>query len=162
MNSLESAPAFDGKEFVRELTSAPGAYRMIAADGSVLYVGKAASLKKRVANYFRLDQPSRRIAAMVAQIARIEITVTRTAGEALLLENQLIKTLRPRYNVLLRDDKSFPYILITGETEWPRITKYRGSQTQPGEYFGRKTNASFCAPSASAPRTMDTVKEEST
>src|SRR5688572_17749338 len=95
---------FDGREFVRELTTAPGVYRMIGADDAILYVGKAASLKKRVANYFRADQPSSRIAAMVAQIARVEVTVTRTAGEALLLENQLIKTLRPRYNVLLRDD----------------------------------------------------------
>ncbi len=126
---------FDGKEFVCELTTAPGVYRMIAVDGSVLYVGKAASLKKRVANYFRADQPSRRIALMVAQIARVEITVTRTASEALILENQLIKTLRPRYNVLLRDDKSYPYILLTDET-WPRIAYHRGPRAMPGRYFG--------------------------
>ena len=119
MPGIDSPTPFDGKEFVRELTTAPGVYRMIAGDGSVLYVGKAASLKKRVANYFRADQPSRRIALMVAQIARVEITVTRTAGEALILENQLIKTLRPRYNVLLRDDKSYPYVLMTNEP-WPR------------------------------------------
>src|SRR5687768_3581166 len=132
----EAAPApFDGKEFVRELTSAPGVYRMLAADGSVLYVGKAASLKKRVANYFRAEQPSRRLAAMAAQISNVEITVTRTAGEALLLENQLIKALRPRYNVLLRDDKSYPYILLTDET-WPRIAFHRGGRSQPGRYFG--------------------------
>jgi excinuclease ABC subunit C len=128
-------PPFDGKEFVRALTSAPGVYRMLASDGSVLYVGKAASLKKRVANYFRVEQSSRRIALMVAQIATVEITVTRTAGEALLLENQLIKSLRPRYNVLLRDDKSYPYILLTDET-WPRIAFHRGGRSQPGRYFG--------------------------
>lgn len=128
-------PSFDGKEFVRELTNAPGVYRMVGADGSVLYVGKAASLKKRVANYFRADQPSPRIAAMVAQIANVEITVTRTPGEALLLENQLIKSLRPRYNVLLRDDKSYPYILLTDET-WPRIAFHRGGRSQAGRYFG--------------------------
>ncbi len=135
MKEAEPQPAFDGKEFVRELTVAPGVYRMLAADGSALYVGKAMSLKKRVANYFRADQPSLRIAAMVAQIASIEITVTRTPGEALLLENQLIKSLKPRYNVQLRDDKSYPYILLTDET-WPRIAFHRGGRTQPGRYFG--------------------------
>jgi len=135
MKEAESPLEFDGREFVRELTSAPGVYRMLAADGSVLYVGKAMSLKKRVANYFRADQPSPRIAAMVAQIASIQITVTRTPGEALLLENQLIKSLKPRYNVQLRDDKSYPYILLTDET-WPRIAFHRGGRTQPGRYFG--------------------------
>jgi excinuclease ABC subunit C len=135
MNEAESRPAFDGREFSRELTAAPGVYRMLAADGSALYVGKAMSLKKRVASYFRADQPSPRISAMVAQIAAIEITVTRTAGEALLLENQLIKSLKPRYNVQLRDDKSYPYILLTDET-WPRIAFHRGGRSQPGRYFG--------------------------
>ncbi|MFA6985163.1 MAG: excinuclease ABC subunit UvrC [Arenimonas sp.] len=152
MTDPEVAPPFDGKEFVRELTTAPGVYRMIAADGGVLYVGKAASLKKRVANYFRADQPSRRLAAMVAQISRVEITVTRTAGEALLLENQLIKTLRPRYNVLLRDDKSYPYIVLTDET-WPRIAFHRGPRSIPGRYFGPY-------PSAGAVReTMDLMQK---
>ena len=143
---------FDGKQFVRELTTAPGVYRMHGADGSVLYVGKAASLKKRVASYFRAEQPSRRIASMVAQISRMEITVTRTASEALLLENQLIKTLRPRYNVLLRDDKSYPYILLTDET-WPRIAFHRGPRTAAGRYFGPY-------PSAGAVReTMDMMQK---
>ncbi len=152
MTGPDIAPAFDGKEFVRELTTAPGVYRMLAADGSVLYVGKAASLKKRVANYFRAEQPSRRLSAMVAQISSVEITVTRTAGEALLLENQLIKTLRPRYNVLLRDDKSYPYILLTDET-WPRIAFHRGPRSIPGRYFGPY-------PSASAVReTMDLMQK---
>ncbi|MFT3806208.1 excinuclease ABC subunit UvrC [Arenimonas sp.] len=131
----ETPVPFDGKEFVRQLTTAPGVYRMLSADGVVLYVGKAASLKKRVASYFRADLPSRRIALMIAQTARMEITVTRTEAEALILENQLIKSLRPRYNVLLRDDKSYPYILITDET-WPRIGKHRGPRSQPGRYFG--------------------------
>jgi excinuclease ABC subunit C len=135
MEQTQDQPPFDGREFVRELTVAPGVYRMIAADGSALYVGKAMSLKKRVANYFRADQPSPRIAAMVAQIASIEITITRTPGEALLLENQLIKALKPRYNVQLRDDKSYPYILLTDET-WPRIAFHRGGRAQPGRYFG--------------------------
>jgi excinuclease ABC subunit C len=135
MSEAPDSQAFDGREFVRELTAAPGVYRMLAADGSALYVGKAMSLKKRVSSYFRPDQPSPRIAAMVAQIASIQITVTRTAGEALLLENQLIKSLKPRYNVQLRDDKSYPYILLTDET-WPRIAFHRGGRAQPGRYFG--------------------------
>ena len=152
MSNPESAVVFDGKEFVRELTNAPGVYRMHAADGSLLYVGKAASLKKRVANYFRVEQPSRRIASMVAQIARVEITVTRTAGEALLLENQLIKTLRPRYNVLLRDDKSYPYIVLTDET-WPRIAFHRGPRSTPGRYFGPYPSA------GSVRETMDLMQK---
>jgi excinuclease ABC subunit C len=90
MSEAQVSPPFDGREFVRELTVAPGVYRMLAADGSALYVGKAMSLKKRVSSYFRADQPSPRIAAMVAQIASMQITVTRTPGEALLLENQVI------------------------------------------------------------------------
>ena len=137
MNSpaIPDAPEFDGKAFVRDLTSAPGVYRMIGADGAVLYVGKAASLKKRVGSYFLKALSSSRTAVMVAQIASIEITVTRTAAEALLLENQLIKSLKPRYNVLLRDDKSYPYILITDET-WPRLSFHRGPRAVPGRYFG--------------------------
>ena len=139
MTAVSESPVFDGKQFVRELSTAPGVYRMFAADGTVLYVGKASSLKKRVASYFRADLPSRRIALMVAQIARMEVTLTRTEAEALILENQLIKTLRPRYNVLLRDDKSYPYILLTEET-WPRIAFHRGSRTLPGRYFGPYTS----------------------
>ncbi len=139
MTAVSDPPVFDGKQFVRELSTAPGVYRMFAADGAVLYVGKASSLKKRVASYFRADLPSRRIALMVAQIARMEVTLTRTEAEALILENQLIKTLRPRYNVLLRDDKSYPYILLTEET-WPRIAFHRGSRTVPGRYFGPYTS----------------------
>jgi excinuclease ABC subunit C len=130
-----AAGPFDGKAFVRGLTLAPGVYRMYAADDTPLYVGKAASLRKRVGNYFLKALPSARIAAMVSQIARMEVTVTRTAGEALLLENQLIKALRPRFNVLLRDDKSYPYVLVTDET-WPRLAFHRGPRSIPGRYFG--------------------------
>jgi excinuclease ABC subunit C len=126
---------FDGKAFIKDLTTAPGVYRMYAADNSVLYVGKALSLKKRVSNYFLKTVSSRRIALMVSQIARMEITVTRTESEALILENQLIKSLKPRYNILLRDDKSYPYILITDET-WPRLSFHRGPRAVPGRYFG--------------------------
>jgi excinuclease ABC subunit C len=135
MTDATAPVPFDGKQFVRDLTTAPGVYRMLAADGSVLYVGKASSLKKRVASYFRADLPSRRIGVMVTQIARMEVTVTRTEAEALILENQMIKSLRPRYNVLLRDDKSYPYILVTDET-WPRIAYQRGARAVAGRYFG--------------------------
>jgi excinuclease ABC subunit C len=131
----EPPAPFDGKAFVRDLTPAPGVYRMLGADGGVLYIGKASSLKKRVGSYFLKEVSSRRIALMVAQIARIEITVTRTESEALILENQLIKSLRPRYNVLLRDDKSYPHILLTDET-WPKLGYHRGPRAMAGRYFG--------------------------
>ncbi len=125
---------FDGRVYARSLTTAPGVYRMYAADDSLLYVGKAAALKKRVASYFTKALPAR-TTMMVAQIARMDVTVTRTASEALLLENQLIKSLRPRYNVLLRDDKSYPSVLLTREP-WPRIALHRGPRSVPGRYFG--------------------------
>jgi excinuclease ABC subunit C len=130
----ESSP-FDGRRFAQDLSTAPGVYRMYGEDGAVLYIGKALNLKKRVASYFREEPQSRRIGHMVKQIRRMEATVTRTEAEALILENQLIKSLKPRYNILLRDDKSYPYIVLTDET-WPRITFHRGSRTLPGRYFG--------------------------
>jgi excinuclease ABC subunit C len=128
-------PAFDGKAFVRGLSTAPGVYRMLASDDSVLYVGKAGALKKRVASYFSAAPKSSWTMAMLAQVARMEVTVTRTEAEALLLENQLIKSLKPRYNVLLRDDKSYPYVLLTQEP-WPRLAMHRGARAIPGRYFG--------------------------
>ncbi|KQY51321.1 excinuclease ABC subunit UvrC [Lysobacter sp. Root494] len=130
-----STPAFDGKAFVKGLSTAPGVYRMIAADDAVLYVGKASALKNRVASYFNASPKSPRIATMLAQVARMEVTVTRTETEALLLENQLIKSLKPRYNVQLRDDKSYPYVLLTSES-WQRIGLHRGPRAVPGRYFG--------------------------
>ncbi|MGH8104837.1 MAG: excinuclease ABC subunit UvrC, partial [Arenimonas sp.] len=134
-NDAPSQAPFDGKAFVKDLTTAPGVYRMYAADDSILYVGKALSLKKRVSSYFLSNVSSTRIALMIKQISRMEITVTRSESEALILENQLIKSLRPRYNVLLRDDKSYPYILVTDET-WPRLAFHRGPRAVPGRYFG--------------------------
>ena len=139
--SSPAAPEFDGKAFVFGLSTAPGVYRMYAADDSLLYVGKAGALKRRVASYFSNAPRSPRIQAMVAQIARMEVTVTRTEAEALLLENQLIKSLAPRYNVSLRDDKSYPYVLLTRE-DWPRLAFHRGPRAVPGRYFGPYASAS--------------------
>ncbi|HTD29172.1 MAG TPA: excinuclease ABC subunit UvrC [Xanthomonadaceae bacterium] len=135
MTQAQHAPPFDGRAFARRLTTAPGVYRMFAGDDSVLYVGKAASLRHRVASYFTRSTQSPRIASMAAQIARIEVIATRTASEALILENQLIKSLKPRYNVQLRDDKSYPYMVLTQET-WPRIAFHRGPRRLAGRYFG--------------------------
>ena len=134
---MEQTPAnaFDGKAFAAGLSTAPGVYRMYAADGTLLYVGKAGALKKRVASYFNSSPRAARTMAMLTQVARMEVTVTRTEAEALLLENQLIKSLGPRYNVLLRDDKSYPYVLLTQEP-WPRIALHRGPRAVPGRYFG--------------------------
>ena len=135
MTDRSTPPSFDGKAFARGLNNAPGVYRMHAADDSVLYVGKARVLRNRVASYFNATPKNTRTIAMLAQVARMEVTVTRTEAEALLLENQLIKSLLPRYNVLLRDDKSYPYVLLTQEP-WPRIAFHRGPRNQPGRYFG--------------------------
>ncbi|MGS1078819.1 excinuclease ABC subunit UvrC [Pseudoxanthomonas beigongshangi] len=133
--SGRKSTGFDGKAFAAGLSLAPGVYRMYAADDSLLYVGKAGALRKRVSSYFSNTPKTPRILSMLSQVARMDVTVTRTEAEALLLENQLIKSLAPRYNVLLRDDKSYPYVLLTQET-WPRIGFHRGPRAIPGRYFG--------------------------
>lgn len=121
---------------VKRLPNAPGVYRMMNAEGDVLYVGKARSLKKRVTNYAQGRGHTNRIGRMVRETASMEFVVTRTETEALLLEANLIKRLRPRFNVLLRDDKSFPYILLTGDHSAPGIFKHRGARSKKGDYFG--------------------------
>ncbi|MFK7955485.1 MAG: excinuclease ABC subunit UvrC [Lysobacterales bacterium] len=128
--------SFDGKDFASHLSTKPGVYRMQSDSGAALYIGKAHNLKKRVASYFTRTVPNNRIASMLSQVAHIEITVTRTEAEALLLENQLIKELKPRYNVLLRDDKSYPFIYLSSKDSFPRLAFHRGARRAPGRYFG--------------------------
>jgi excinuclease ABC subunit C len=124
------------KSFWRHAPNGPGVYRMFAPDGEVLYVGKARNIKKRVASYTTPERQSVRIARMVAQTASMVFVSTETEAEALLLEANFIKQMKPRYNVLLRDDKSFPYILITGDHEAPQLAKHRGARSGKGDYFG--------------------------
>ncbi len=133
--------AFDSKLFLANVSQRPGVYRMIGADGEVLYVGKARNLKNRLTTYFVGKAQAAKTMAMVAQVANVEVTVTASETEALLLEYNLIKRHRPRFNVTLRDDKSFPYLYVTTQDEYPRISFYRGSRKLPGRFFGPYPNA---------------------
>ncbi len=130
---------------VEKLSLGPGVYRMLDLDGEALYVGKARSLKKRVASYATPAKLSNRLARMIAETATLEVVVTHTEVEALLLESNLIKRLMPRYNVLLRDDKSFPHIQLAGDHRFPQVVKHRGARSRKGDYFGPFASAGAVA-----------------
>ncbi|TVR61738.1 MAG: excinuclease ABC subunit UvrC [Candidatus Competibacteraceae bacterium] len=133
-------PPFDPKTFLKTLTALPGVYRMLDERGEVLYVGKARNLKQRVSSYFRETQSSVKTRGLVAKIRAVEVTVTHTETEALILESTLIKQCKPRYNILLRDDKGYPYIQVSAG-DFPRLTLHRGAKRAPGRYFGPYPNA---------------------
>ncbi|MCW9014819.1 MAG: excinuclease ABC subunit UvrC [Gammaproteobacteria bacterium] len=137
---LETTP-FDARAFLKNASASPGVYRMYDQAGELLYVGKAKNLRKRLSSYFRSSGLSVKTRSLVKQIHHIEVTITHTEGEALLLESNLIKEHRPRYNILLRDDKSYPYILVTDQDRFPRIIVHRGARCKQGRYLGPYPNA---------------------
>jgi excinuclease ABC subunit C len=131
-----TTPVFDAKTFVDSLPTRPGVYRMLDAQGQIIYVGKARSLKSRVSSYFQPSNVQPKVMALVAKTVHMEVTITNSETEALLLEFNLIKKHRPRFNVVLRDDKSFPYLHLDTRHEFPRLNFYRGSRKEAGRYFG--------------------------
>ena len=135
-DSMRKTSEFDSATFLQGLTGKPGVYRMLDGSGKVIYVGKARDLKKRVSSYFTLADNSPKTRAMIAQIKGIEVTVTRTEKEALILENNQIKALKPRYNIWFKDDKSYPYIYLSSEHDFPGLGYHRGAKTKKGRYFG--------------------------
>ena len=132
----QSGSTFDVKAFLRSLTQRPGVYQMQDARSKIIYIGKAKNLKKRVSSYFGKKNVASKQQVMVSHVHSIDVTVTHTESEALLLESQMIKRHRPRYNICLRDDKSYPYIYVTTHQDFPRVGFHRGAKSKKGRYFG--------------------------
>lgn len=139
--ATENSESFDIEAFLKQLTERPGVYRMLNKDDEIIYVGKAKNLKKRVSSYFKKRHDEIKTASMVTHVARIEVTVTDTESEALILECTLIKRYKPKYNILFRDDKSYPYIYVSTEKRFPALSYHRGAKRCKGEYFGPFPNA---------------------
>lgn len=140
--SEQSASQFDIDAFLKHLTERPGVYQMLDAEQTIIYVGKAKNLKRRVSSYFKKRHTEIKTEAMVAQVAQIDVTVTDTESEALILENTLIKRHKPKYNILFRDDKSYPYIFVSTAKKYPALSYHRGAKRRVGRYFGPFPNAS--------------------
>jgi len=136
MSTDEPLSSFDSEQFLATLTKKPGVYQMMDSQSHCIYVGKAKNLHKRVSSYFRKNDKDSKKSVMVSHVRHIEVIVTHTEGEALLLENQLIKRLKPRYNICLRDDKSYPYISLSSHKEFPKLGFHRGAKGKYGRYFG--------------------------
>ncbi len=141
MANISVTSHFDSIRFLADASQQPGIYQMFGADGNILYVGKAKNLKSRLASYFRKTGLTLKTAALVARIHRIEVTITASEAEALILEQNLIKANRPPYNISLRDDKSYPYIFVSSSEPYPRISVHRGAKKKQGDYFGPFPNA---------------------
>ena len=127
---------FDSKSYLRNAPNLPGVYQMFDGKGNVLYVGKARNLKKRLASYFTRTINDSKTQTLVEQVSNITLTITKSDNEALLLESNLIKEQKPRYNILLRDDKSYPFLYLSAHVDYPRLDFHRGSRKMPGLYFG--------------------------
>jgi len=140
VDESKESSAFDHKDFLRGVTTLPGVYRMKNADGDIIYVGKASNLRNRLTSYFQKNVDSEKTRQLVSRIASIETTVTRNETEALILENQLIKAHQPRYNILLRDGKGYPYVYVSTDQQYPRLSYHRGARKQKGAYFGPYPN----------------------
>ena len=136
--------SFDAAAFLKTLTTKPGVYRMLDDCGEVLYVGKAKNLKNRVSSYFQKTAKDSKTMALVARIEDVSVTVTSSETEALLLEQSQIKAWRPPYNIIFKDDKSYPYIFLSTEDQYPRLAFHRGAQKKKGRYFGPFPSAYSC------------------
>jgi excinuclease ABC subunit C len=156
---MSETEPFDASAVLKRVSTRPGVYRMLEADGKILYVGKAGNLRKRLSSHFRRSATSAKADAMMRRVADVEVTVTNTEGEALLLENELIKEHQPRYNVVLRDDKSYPYIFLDTSHEFPRLTFHRGAKNRKGRYFGPYPSAGAVRDTLHALQTLFMVRQ---